>query len=127
MTDLRTLRLRRYMTQRELADAVGVPYQTVQRWESGQSRPRPGNLRRLAEALAVTPEELLAPPRFQDDPVTYTPAKNPPKSFEDLLGPPEITDDPTIDVDDFLVMLRRWREEGASRDWWEDTDEDQGA
>jgi transcriptional regulator with XRE-family HTH domain len=56
---LRAWRMRRFLTQKELAARVGVPYQTVQRWESGQRFPRPGHLRRLCEALEVTPDELL--------------------------------------------------------------------
>jgi transcriptional regulator with XRE-family HTH domain len=58
---LRSWRTRRFLTQKELADKVGVPYQTVQRWESGQSFPRPRHLKSLCEALEVTPDELLTP------------------------------------------------------------------
>jgi transcriptional regulator with XRE-family HTH domain len=58
---LRAWRLRRFLTQQQLADKLGVPYQSVQRWESGQSFPRPGSLRRLCEALEVTPDDLLTP------------------------------------------------------------------
>src|SRR2546425_10255873 len=47
------------LTQKQLAALVGVPYQTVQRWERGASRPRPGNLKRLTEALGVGADELL--------------------------------------------------------------------
>jgi transcriptional regulator with XRE-family HTH domain len=58
---LRTWRTRRFLTQKALADKVGVPYQTVQRWESGQSFPRLGHLQRLCAALDVTADELLTP------------------------------------------------------------------
>lgn len=58
--DLRELRRRKLLTQRELAERVGVWYQTVQTWESGERRPRPAAQRRLCEVLGVTPEELLA-------------------------------------------------------------------
>jgi transcriptional regulator with XRE-family HTH domain len=58
---LRTWRTRRFLTQKGLAEKVGVPYQTIQRWESGQSFPRPGHLQRLCAALEVTPDELLTP------------------------------------------------------------------
>ena len=60
MATLRDLRLRLFLTQTQLAALVGVPYQTVQRWESGRSTPRPGGMRELARALDVTGEELLA-------------------------------------------------------------------
>ena len=61
MKRLRAWRLRRFLTQKQLAEKVGVPYQTVQRWESGRSFPRPSYLRRLCEALEVGPDQLLTP------------------------------------------------------------------
>lgn len=57
---LRELRRRKLLTQKELADAVGSTYQTVQRWESGESTPRASAMRRLCAVLEVTPDELLA-------------------------------------------------------------------
>ncbi len=48
------------MTQKELAAAVSTTYQTIQRWESGESVPRPTAQRKLCEVLGVTPDELLA-------------------------------------------------------------------
>ncbi len=60
MNRLRELRRAKLLTQRELADRVGVWYQTVQGWESGERRPRPAAMRKLCEVLEVTPAELLA-------------------------------------------------------------------
>jgi transcriptional regulator with XRE-family HTH domain len=57
---LRELRRRKLLTQKELAGAVGTSYQTVQRWESGESMPRPPALRKLCEVFGITPDELLA-------------------------------------------------------------------
>ena len=57
---LRELRRRKLLTQRELADRIGMRYQSVQSWENGQTIPRPSAMRKLCEALAVTPDELLA-------------------------------------------------------------------
>lgn len=59
VTDLRYLRHRKMMTQKELAAALGTTYQTVQRWESGESAPRPAARRKLCEVLDVTPDVLL--------------------------------------------------------------------
>ena len=59
MKQLRAWRLRRFMTQKDLAARLGVPYQTVQRWESGRAFPRPSYLKRLCEVLEVGPDELL--------------------------------------------------------------------
>ncbi len=57
--DLKQLRQAALLTQQELADRIGVPYQRVGEWERGTSTPRPGNQRKLCEALGVTPAELL--------------------------------------------------------------------
>lgn len=61
MADLRELRRLKLLTQQELAREVGIKkYQTVQRWEAGEARPRPAQLRKLCEVLGITPSELLA-------------------------------------------------------------------
>jgi len=60
MPNLKEMRRRKLLTQKELAQALGTNYQTVQRWESGESTPRPAAMRRLCEILGVTPDELLA-------------------------------------------------------------------
>ena len=59
MVELRDLRRRRFLTQKELAERVGVSYQTIQTWESGTAQPRLRHIPRLAEALGVPAEELL--------------------------------------------------------------------
>ena len=64
MDDLKALRLRKFLTQKELAAQVGVSYQTVQTWEAGTAQPRLRNIPKLAAALGVEPErlaEMLAP------------------------------------------------------------------
>ena len=60
MGGLRALRLRRLLTQGELAERVGVRYQTVWTWETGTARPQVKHMRRLCEVLEVTPDELFA-------------------------------------------------------------------
>lgn len=61
MNGLRELREARFLTQSELARAVGVSrYQTVARWESGKGYPHPSHLRKLCEVLGITPDELRA-------------------------------------------------------------------
>lgn len=57
---LKELRRRKLLSQKELADAVGVQYQTVQRWEHGARYPRPVHQRRLCTVLGLRPDELLA-------------------------------------------------------------------
>jgi transcriptional regulator with XRE-family HTH domain len=50
---LRGLRLRRGLTHKDVAQALGVHPTTVQRWENGSHRPRGANADRLAEVLGV--------------------------------------------------------------------------
>jgi transcriptional regulator with XRE-family HTH domain len=57
---IRRLRARRGFTRQELAEKVGVSFDTVARWEETGRPPRSGEvLRALAEALDVTPGYLL--------------------------------------------------------------------
>jgi transcriptional regulator with XRE-family HTH domain len=49
----------------ELARLLGVSRQAVTTWESGKSKPSPGMLRALADALRVRPADL-APIREED-------------------------------------------------------------
>lgn len=58
-TRLRELRLRRLLTQEDLAKKSGVGVTTIIRVEAGREG-RISTLRRLAAALDVSPEELLA-------------------------------------------------------------------
>ena len=61
MRRLRGIRLRRFLTQQALADRLGVPLFTVQRWELGRAFPRPSFLQRLCQELDVSPDELVEP------------------------------------------------------------------
>ncbi|MEM7410934.1 MAG: XRE family transcriptional regulator [Myxococcota bacterium] len=61
--NLRAVREVRGLTQQQLADLCGVPRSTVAHIESGGTNPTLGVLARLAGALHLSLEELLAPPR----------------------------------------------------------------
>ena len=58
MATLRELRTRRYLTQADLADLVGVTAITIAGWETGRTAPRLRNIPKLAEALGVDPAEV---------------------------------------------------------------------
>lgn len=58
--NLRRLRELRALSQRELAAHARLSVTTVNRIEVGQRKPMPKTVRKLAEALGVTLEELLA-------------------------------------------------------------------
>ena len=56
---LRDLRVRRALTQEELADKADVGTNTVARLERNETEPHMSTLRKLAKALDVDPSELV--------------------------------------------------------------------
>jgi len=56
---IKQLRQKQNLTQQQLAEKIGIPYQTLQRWESGKFMPSAKYLPALAEALKCKIEELL--------------------------------------------------------------------
>ncbi len=58
-SNLRRMRELRALSQRELAARANLSVTTVNRIETGQRKAMPRTIRKLAEALGVTPEELL--------------------------------------------------------------------
>jgi serine-type D-Ala-D-Ala carboxypeptidase/endopeptidase len=56
---LRDARVRRALTQQELADKAGVGANTVARLERNETEPHMSTLRKLAHALAVDPSTLI--------------------------------------------------------------------
>jgi transcriptional regulator with XRE-family HTH domain len=59
MRRLPHLRLRKFLTQQQLADEVGVDLNTIQRWEAGDSFPWPKHLQKLCQVLGVDIDGLL--------------------------------------------------------------------
>lgn len=56
--NIRRLRERKALSQRELAVIARLSLTTVCRVENGQCKPMPRTVRKLAKALGVTPNEL---------------------------------------------------------------------
>ena len=56
---LRDARVRRALTQEELAEKADVGTNTVARLERNESEPHMSTLRKLARALGVDPAELI--------------------------------------------------------------------
>jgi transcriptional regulator with XRE-family HTH domain len=52
-------RRERGMTQRELAEALGLSNRTISKWECGDGLPELVNILPLCELLGVTADELL--------------------------------------------------------------------
>lgn len=57
---LRRLRELRALSQRDLAALAGMSVTTVNRLELGRRRPQQRTVRKLAQALGVSPEQLLS-------------------------------------------------------------------
>ncbi len=56
---LKDVRIRRAMSQDDLADKAGIGKNTVNRLERNRTENRPSTLRKLARALDVDPGELV--------------------------------------------------------------------
>jgi transcriptional regulator with XRE-family HTH domain len=56
---IKRLRTARKMTQRDLADALGIKQQTVCRWESGGGEPNIEMLIKLADFFNITIDQLV--------------------------------------------------------------------
>jgi transcriptional regulator with XRE-family HTH domain len=56
---LKALRIRRALTQEELAQRAGLSKNAVNRLEVDKAEPRMSTLRKLARALDVDPAELI--------------------------------------------------------------------
>ena len=54
---LKLLREMRGLTQKDLAERVGLTQQMVAMWENGVRNPKPESLRKIADALELTEEE----------------------------------------------------------------------
>lgn len=58
MATLKEMRDEAILTQEELAQVVGVSKMTIYSWERGETSPRPAHIRKLAEVLGRTPQEV---------------------------------------------------------------------
>ena len=62
-SELKELRESKGLSQRELARRSGVPTATIKRLEQGNDRPSFKDAKKLADALALDPKELIAQPK----------------------------------------------------------------
>lgn len=71
---VRTLRLKSKMTQDELAEKMGYKsFTTIQKWESGDSMPRFGNIKKLADIFNVSVDYFADEPNKPLDLSTLSP------------------------------------------------------
>ena len=57
---LKTLRIERSMTARDLADRIGVSYTTIYRWENGDRIPDGFNMGKLMNVLGVRMKDVIS-------------------------------------------------------------------
>ena len=57
---VRSLRMRRALSQEDLADRAGMSRSSVHNLESGRHLAHPSSLRKIARALNVTPTQLTS-------------------------------------------------------------------
>jgi len=65
------LRRERGLTQEELAASLGITYQAVSKWETGQTMPDLALLPKLAGLLRVTTDRLLGYSEYEDETPFY--------------------------------------------------------
>ncbi len=64
---VKDLRNRRGISQELLAEDSGLSLRTIQRIENGETEPRGDTLKRLADTLNVTPDELIEWKQAEDN------------------------------------------------------------
>lgn len=65
--NIRSFRKKNDLTQEELADRLGVTYQSISRWENEATYPDLELIPSIAETLAVTVDELLGMPQIEKE------------------------------------------------------------
>lgn len=65
--NIRNFRKKNDLTQEELAERLGVTYQSVSRWENGATYPDLELLPAISELLSVTVDELLGMPQIEKE------------------------------------------------------------
>ena len=83
---IKEVRKKAGLTQKELGERLGVSYQSIAQWENNLRKPKYDTLKRIAEALDVSPMDLLVdgtPVEFQGQLFRAVIPPNPDKnSFE---------------------------------------------
>ncbi len=57
--ELKAMRVRKGLTQKELGALIGVGYGTISKWETGESDPQFAKIGKLANALGVTTADIF--------------------------------------------------------------------
>ena len=69
-SNLRHFRIARGLSQTDLADAIGVTFQQIQKYEKGKNAVAPGRLRQICDLLGVTPADVFdSPLKIDGEPI----------------------------------------------------------
>ena len=95
---IKELRVRRSLSQEQLARQLGISQQTVAKWESGRTAPKPIMIKRIAECFDVSADYLLGiKPKVDDRDVIAA-----------LFGETDdVTDDMYSDVKRFAKFVKQ--------------------
>ena len=104
---IRTLRLQQKMTQEQLADRLGVSYQSISRWENGITYPDIEFLPSIANYFSVSLDFLMG----QDDAEKR-------KSINEQIKKIHTMDE--NDEDELIELIRTCRREKESSEYFED-------
>lgn len=115
--NIRNFRKKNNLTQEELADRLGVTYQSVSRWENGATYPDLELLPIISELLSVTVNELLGMPQIEKE-------KRAVETFDELRRECMKRD---YDAEKIVTLLRDIRRnyldsDSAYRPWCEGND-----
>ena len=66
MNRLKDLRQEKKLSQKELAENIGVHYRTLQNWENGESQIKPEKAQQLADYVGVSVGDLLGYSEYRD-------------------------------------------------------------
>lgn len=97
--NLRNARIAAKLSQKEVAERVGVAKSTYSLYEAGKRRPVIAGIKALADALGVTADELLGLPPQEKENELYRPA------IQELLAAAVGNDDEDIEM--AAATLRR--------------------
>lgn len=86
MPTLAQARRRKSLTQRQLAEKLGVHHTLVSSWERGVRRPGPSNLKKLCEALEITWEEIEAVPAPERPEASREERMQQTQAYEESMG-----------------------------------------
>lgn len=78
---IKTLRVNKKLTQKEVSDGSGVSYSAYQKYESGERELGANAVRKLAKFYRISTDELLGMKDFSDDPLATLPLDNYEKSI----------------------------------------------